>query len=215
MTPLGIFRLDAAIAGMIPHPGNNHHIISMSADGLYIYLVLMNAANQPVFFRVDYDLSSKQVIYDPLAGNWGGVQADWNHGNRVWLFGHMGAADKVQLSDDWGETLTDLTGAGWGAGSYATAIPSAWKPSDVLVGLNTDIQMYHSKNTGQDWVNTGAAPYSVWPIERDYLEPLNVFVGRGAANADHLQWSPNLGVNWLDRSTPAGAVNITSIQVVG
>ena len=84
-----------------------------------------------------------------------------------------------------------------------------------MVNINVGMQMYHSKNTGQDWVNTGAAPWNMIALERDYLEPLNVFMGRMWANVDHLQWSPNNGVNWLDRSTPAGAVNIVCIQVVG
>lgn len=216
MTPLGIFRLEAAIAGMIPHPAANHHIISMSADGMYVYVVLVNGAGNPVTMRVDYDLASKQVIYDPLAGDWSGVQADWNHGNRVWLFGNMGAADKVELSDDWGETFTNLTDAGWGAGVTAIPLmPSAWKPSDVLININGDVQVYHSKNTGQDWINTGAAPWDVWSAERDYLEPMNVFVGSSAARADDLYWSPNNGVNWLDRRTQPGNVAIIAVQVVG
>jgi len=215
MTPLGIFRLEAAIPGMLPLVHANHHTISMSADGMYVYLVLADGSGFPVTFRVDYDLSSKQVIYQPGAGTFGCVQADWNHGNRLWVCDDAGAANKVVLSEDWGETFTDMTGAGWGANLVRPVLPSAWKPSDVLMNLNTASQMYHSKNTGQDWVNTGAAPFNMRCMERDYLEPMNVFAGSGPANADDLYWSPNLGVHWYDRRTQAAAVRLISIQVVG
>jgi hypothetical protein len=92
------------------------HLIDMDADGQYVYISILDGSSNPVIMRAAYDLSTVTELYDPGAGSWGGVACDPYFPGKVWIFGDFGASNKVRLSEDRGESWTDLTDAGWAAG---------------------------------------------------------------------------------------------------
>jgi len=193
------------------------HILSMSTNGQYIYVGLLDSSSHPIVFRVAYDLGSLAIIHEPGAGTWGGVVADPNLANRVWVFGDFGATSKVLYSDDWGDNWTDVTDGSWAANEVVRPIlPSVYDSSDAIAILNTALDAWHTGDTGAVWTKTGDVAFACHCGERDWMEDRNLFIGRLAAGANHLQFSPNRGVSWLERSggfqpdTPVTALQIVS-----
>ena len=195
------------------------HLISMSANGQYIYVGLLDGSANPIIMRITYDLSETTAIY-AAAGTWGGVRADYNEAARVWAFGDFGGGNKVQVSDDWGDTWTNITGGSWVAGEMVRPVlPSIYDSADIVAILNVgtvDPESWRSGDAGTTWAKTGDLAFACHCGERDWIEDMNIFVGRLAAGASHLQFSPNNGAGWLERSggiTPNDAP-ITALQVV-
>lgn len=204
----------------VPAEGRTH-LTSMSADGLYVYAAFLDDGGNPVVARVAYDFSIDDEgapvrIWVPGQGTWGGVRCDYNHPERVWIFGDFGAASKVLLSDNWGDTFTDLTEGTWAANEVVRCIlPSIYDHNNIIAILSTDQESWHSGDAGTTWVKTGDIPYGVHCGERDWIEDLNVFVGRVNAGAEHIRYSPNNGVHWYEHSggfEPNAPV--TALQIV-
>jgi len=189
-------------------------LIDMSADGQYIYVALLDGGANPAILRVDYELASMVNLYVPGAGTWGGVVADHFFSNVMWMFGDFGA-EKVLVSDDWGETNDDRTDAGWnGAEVVRPLLPSDWNSNDVVAMLNFANESWRSKNWGEDWAKQGDTAFDCDCGARDPFEPDNVWIGRDDAGALHIQYSPNSGVNWEERSTNFTAnAPVTALQV--
>jgi len=208
-------------ANAVPIDGRQH-IMDMSADGQFVYLGLLDNAGVPVLMRVQYDLTAVAEIMTPAAGTWIGAKADYNYANRVWAFGdYTGAEDRLAYSDDWGETWTDVDIAAWAGDLIRPALPSILDPNDIVVIQNTGAiaHAWRTLDAGTNWTDMGAidaANITAACAERDYLEPLNIFVGRVAVGANHLRYSPNAGSGWLERSGGI-TVNapITAIIVTG
>jgi hypothetical protein len=195
------------------------HLMAMSLDGYYIYLGLLNVANQPVICRVAYDLSGVVTLHDPLAGTWGGVAIDPNYADRLWIFGDFGAASKLLLSEDWGITLVDMTDGGWGANEVVRPVmPSMIDPEDVIAILNTALESWRSLDGATTWLKTGDTAFACGCGVRDYFDPLNIFIGHAGpapTGANHIQFSPNAGVGWIERSTGFEAdAPVPSLEIV-
>ena len=193
------------------------HIADMDATGNYIFVVLLDTSSNPVVLRISYDLSTVETVYNPGAGSWGGVYCDPSFVGRVWIFGDFGAAIKVQYSDDYGETWTDVTDGTWAANEVVRPLlVSFFDPADVSAILNTARQAWHTGNTGGVWDNIGATNLPSAAGARDWIEDTYILVGRETFGAQHLQWSPWLGASWFERSTnfPANSP-VVSIQIVG
>ena len=200
----------------IPTTGHTN-LLSMSFDGLYVYVGLLTAGGNPVILRVAYDLSSVEVVYSPLAGNWGGVVCSFGLSNRVWIYGNFGAASKVLVSDDWGDTFTDITDGAWGAIEVVRPLlPNIYDDGDVVAILNVAQEAWNTIDAGTAWALKGATAFAAQCGARDWYDERNILIGRTLAGADHLQWSPNMGVEWSERSTGITALApISAIAVTG
>jgi len=210
-----IIRTDY-VSGKIPDEGRTH-LLSMSSDGWFVYIGLLDGSNNPIILRVVYDLSTAPVIIRHTgAGTWGGVRCDYNHPERVWTFGDFGAASKALLSDNWGDTFTDITEGTWAASEVVRCILSSiYDHNDVVAILSTDRESWHSGDAGATWVKTGDIPYGIHCGERDWIDEFNVFVGRVNPGAEHIRFSPNNGVHWYEHSggfEPNAPV--TALQIV-
>lgn len=213
-----LFRLPGPTSGAIYVPSDGrHHIMDMSADGMYVFIGLMNGDDDPFIVKMLYDLSEHATVYDPGAGTWPGVACDPWYSNIIWIFGDFGAANKVRLSDDWGESWTNETEGTWGAGELVRPLLiSDWDTLDVIVVLNAALEVWRTPDSGVTWTNIGTPAFAVQCGARDPYEPENVWIGRTAAGANHLQYSPNAGINWVERSAGITAnAPITAIEVTG
>jgi len=190
------------------------NLIAMSADGQYVYVSLIDSSNNPVVVRVGYELSGLVNIYNPGSGTWGGVAADSYYSNVLWMFGDFGG-EKILLSEDWGETNTDQTDAGWNAGEVVRPLlVSAWESSDVVAILNLANESWRTKDWGTAWAKQGDTGFDCQSGARDPFEPENIWIGREDVGANHIQYSPNSGVNWDERSGGFAAnAPVTALQV--
>lgn len=218
-TTAQIRRLGQTLTATLPAVGR-HHLLSMSADGEFVYVAILDGAGRPVFLRANYDLSFASVVYIPNAGTWGGVKADYYNVERVWIFGNMGAAVKVRRSEDYGDTWTTVGDAGWVAGEVVRPVlPDCYDPDDVVAILNTALQTWRTREGAAavpTWANLGAIAFAAHTGERDWVEPQSVFIGRAAAGAAHLRYSYNLGANWLERSAGLTAnAPVVAMVIVG
>jgi hypothetical protein len=184
---------------VLPTVGTTH-IIDMDASGWYVYVALLNVTGEPAIIRVPYDLSTSETMYNPGTGTWGGVVCDPYTPQTLWLFGNYGAG-KVLLSQDWGETFTDITDAGWGAGELVRPLLlSLWEPNNAIAILNVANEVWQTKDYAT-WVEIGATIFGADCGVRDPFEPFNVWIGRTApGGANHIQYSPNEGRSWIEHS---------------
>jgi len=211
-----VYKLGEYDGAVSPSTIGRTHLMSMSADGYFVYVALLDGTGKPIIFRVVYDLESMMMIYNTGTGTWGGVKTDCTNSARVWVFGDFGAASKVLYSDDWGDNWTDVTDGSWAANEVVRPVlPSVYDPSDTIAILNTALDAWHTGDTGAVWTKTGDIAFACHCGERDWMEERNLFIGRLAAGANHLQFSPNRGVGWLERSggfQPNAPV--TALQIV-
>ena len=215
----GIYELTGTEGGsvLIPSVGRTH-LLSMDSSGQYVYVGLLYASDStPYMQRIPYDLVNPEIIEVFGAGTWAGVRCDYSHPERVWMFGDFGAVSKVLLSDDWGDTTTDVTDGTWAANELVRCIlPSIYGYNNVIAILSTDQESWQSGDAGTTWAKTGDLPYGVHCGERDWIKEFNVFVGRVNAGAEHIRYSPNDGVHWYERSggfepnAPVTALQITA-----
>ncbi len=196
------------------------HIVDVDAGDSFVYVGVLNGGF-PRILRVRPTMDQDPVvIYANAAGTWGGVRADWNLIGRVWYFGDFGAATKVLLSENFGTVEVDLTDAGWGAGEVVRPVmPSVYNPSDVIAILNTALDAFESKDDGTTWAKTGDTNFDAACGERDWIDPRGVFIGNvgpAPTGAQHLRYTLNRGIAWLERSTAITAdAPIVAIQIVG
>ena len=215
----GVYELTGTEGGsvLVSSVGRTH-LLSMDSSGQYVYVGLLYASDStPYMQRIPYDLVNPEIIEVFGAGTWAGVRCDYSHPERVWMFGDFGAVSKVLLSDDWGDTTTDVTDGTWAANELVRCVlPSIYGYNNVIAILSTDRESWQSGDAGTTWVKTGDLPYGVHCGERDWIEDLNVFVGRVNAGAEHIRYSPNNGVHWYERSggfepnAPVTALQITA-----
>jgi len=191
------------------------YLTDMSADGQYIYVALIDSGNNPAILRIGYELAGLINIHVPGTGTWGGVVADPFYSNVLWMFGDFGAAAKVLVSDDWGATNDDRTDAGWNAAEVVRPLlPSAWDSRDVAIVLNFANDCWSTKDFGVTWAKQSDTVFDCDCGARDPFEPENIWIGRVDNGANHIQYSPNTGVNWAERSAgfTANAI-VTALQV--
>lgn len=214
-------RIELSTTVTVPTDGR-HHLLSMSSDGEFVYIGLLDSSANPVILRVRYDLDSVASVYEPGAGAWGGVKADHSMPHRVWAFGDFGAVAKCQYSDDYGDTWTDVTDAAWaGTDIVRPVLPSLYDSDDVFAVENIAAgiaQAWHSGDAGATWDGPhalDAAGIVAACGERDFVTPQSIFVGRVAAGANNIRFSPNNGASWVNRNAgfPANAP-VTSIIVI-
>jgi len=189
------------------------NLIDMSADGQYIYICLLDGTADPAVLRVGYELNGLLNIYYPGTGTWAGVAADPFYSNVLWMYGDFGA-EKVLVSDDWGETNDDRT-TGLPVVLIRPLLISAWDSRDVIAIANGGTEeSWRTKNWGNDWAKQGDTAFVCDCGARDPFEPENIWIGRVDNGANHIQYSPNAGVNWEERSAgfTANAI-VTALQV--
>jgi len=211
--------MSAIEAGFHLSTEGRFHSLDMSADGRYVYVAGLDAANRPIVLRVYYTLEDFDVIVDEGApGTWAGVKADYTQGGRVWVFGNLSNTWKVRVSDDYGGT--EFLGNGddsWANNEVVRAVlPSIYDSEDIVAILNVALEAWRSGDGTTSWAKTGDLVFSCHCGERDWIEDMNIFVGRLNAVATHLQYSPNLGAGWIERSggiVPNDAP-ITALQIV-
>lgn len=196
------------------------HTIDMSRDGLYLYVGVLDDSLDPVIIRVPYDLSAQTVLLAPGSGSWGGVRADYNYANLVWLHGDFGGTC-IYYSDDWGTTLNDVSPWAGGHGGdplVLPLLPSIYDPRDVFAvdALNDESAL--TGDLGTTWtVSALATPFDCQCGERGWYDSYLAFVGGKDVGVDHLQLSINLGISmWTERSGGITALDVpvTSIQIL-
>jgi len=190
------------------------HLLDIDASGYYVYVALLDSDGHPVIIRVSHDLGEITNVFAPGTGTWGGVVADHFFSDVLWMFGDFGS-EKILVSDDWGETYQDCTDASWNANEVVRPLlPSDWDPNDVIAILNFANESWRTRNWGENWVKQGDTAFDCACGARDPFEPDNVWIGREDTGANHIQYSPNAGVNWQERSS--GFTNnapVTALQV--
>jgi hypothetical protein len=177
------------------------NLIDMDSGGYFIYIAaLTGTAQEPIIIRIPYDLVGQTSIFDPRDGTWGGVVCDWYFTERVWTFGDFGNGDKIELSEDWGNTWTNVTDGAWGAAEIVRPLLiSFFDPADVSAILNTARQAWHTGDTGTTWSNEGATNLPAQCGARDWIEEDYILIGRATLGAAHLQWSQFRGQSWFER----------------
>ncbi len=191
------------------------HLLDIDATGQYLLVGLLDSSGFPFVLRVPYGMQGIETVYNPGAGTWAGVACDPYYGNIAWAYGDFGA-EKVVFTQDYGQTWLSSTDPAWGGGEIVRPLLiSYWDTGDTVAVLNSALQVWQTKDYGATWGQNGTVAFACGCGTRDYWEPLNVWIGRAVAGANHLQYSPNAGVNWREHSTgfPAAAP-VNALQVI-
>lgn len=206
------------------------HEMDMSADGRYIYIVLISGVGLDVnFVRVNSDLSGyTETVQGLNASEWGGVRCDYNAANIVWFFGNFeGPGESIRYSEDWGATFEDRSVNQYDpllwrqhTTEVRPVLMSIYDP-DYIVAYNNDpaeLECAGSIDRGLTWVvSTQPAPFVNHCGERGWWDHYLWFVGAHVPVAgDRLQLSINLGESmWTERSggLPVGT-DVTSIKIM-
>jgi hypothetical protein len=190
--------------------------IDMSADGQFVFVCLVNTWSELVLVRVEYDLSYYIDSKYTGGGSWGGVVCDPWYGSIVWAYGDWSNLDKVSRSEDWGQSFTVIASGGFGhPETVRPLLISDWDDRDLIAVLNTALEVWRTYDTGTTWDDIGTPAFTAQSGARDPYEPENVWIGREGAGANHLQYSPNGGVDWQEASggitvnAPVSAIVVT------
>ncbi len=203
----------ASSGGHLPTDGYTN-LLDMSADGQYIYIGMLNTSDEPIVCRFTWDLKDPKTLYSPGTGTWCGVTCDPYYSNIVWAFGDFGA-EKVLFSEDFGETWVDSTDPSW-TGIVRPLLISYWDTGDVVAIVNGALEAWQTKDYGATWSKRGDTAFAAQCGARDPWEPLNVWIGRASAGASHIQYSPNAGVGWAERSGGfTASAPVTALEVIG
>ena len=93
-------------------------------------------------------------------------------------------------------------------------MPSAWDSRDVVIVLNFANDCWITKDFGVAWAKQSDTAFDCDCGARDPFEPENIWIGRVDNGANHIQYSPNVGVNWEERSSGfEGNAKVTALQV--
>jgi len=199
--------------GHLPSVGQTH-LLDMSADGQYLYIGMLNTSDEAMVCRLTWDLKDPKTLYYPGAGSWAGVACDPYYANIVWAFGELGA-EKVLFSEDYGETWLDSTEGSW-TGTVRPLLISYWDTGDVIAVDNGTLEAWQTKDYGATWVKRGDTAFGAQCGARDPWEPLNIWIGRTTAGAQHIQYSPNDGAGWAEHSGGFTAdAPVTALAVIG
>ena len=199
----------------IPDTGRTF-FLGMSADGYYVYYCAQFESGETEVWRVAYDLSGREKIVEPTGG-WVGIYPDPFYIDRLYVCGDMGTTSKVLQLDQYGDTQTDITDAGWGVAEVVRPFfVDPYDPKRLVAYLSNGLEVYQSTDEGATWAQVNAAaPFDAQSGAMDWINPENVFVGRTAAGADPVQFSPNSGTEFTARSAgivPPNAV-ITALVI--
>lgn len=192
------------------------HLMDIDASGIYVYVTLLDAAGFPTVIRISTDLADIQAVYAPAAGTWAGVACDPYFYQTVWAYGDFGAV-KVTRTDDYGQTWADQTDGTWGGGEVVRPLLLSYEDSgDVIAILNGALQVWQKWGADNPWVHRGSSPFAAACGCRNYIEPMDIWIGLNGAGAAHIQYSPNEGVNWIEHSGdfPA-AVPVNALTIIG
>lgn len=205
-------------AGGTPGLGTPPQAIDTDGDGDAIYVGLYDGGD-PILIKAALPLAEDtvgDVVYNPGAGDSINIQTSKFVGGFLVASGHFGANVQVQQSEDAGVTLAQIDPGTWGVNR---AQPIALDPNDeghILVALDGVDDLMEYTGAGTSWNTLDAAlAFDVGAMAIYDLNPDEIFIGRDAAGADVVLYSPNNGVDWEDITllmTAPGA--IANIEVV-
>ena len=93
-------------------------------------------------------------------------------------------------------------------------LPSVWAPGNVIAILNHDLESWLTKDGGLTWAKLDDTIFVAGCGVRDPFDPLNAWIGRAAAGANHIQYSPSEGAGWYEHSAGFTAnAPVSSLQV--
>lgn len=194
--------------------------IDVDGNGDIMYIGLYNASDNPMLIRVPLPLaidSQGNLIYDPADGDTINVNASKYVSDFFITSGYFGDNVQTHQSDDGGDSLIQIDPGNWAANR---AQPIALDPNDeghVLVALHTRDDLMEYTGSGTSWtLLDDALAFDVGAMAMYDLNTDEIFIGRDAAGADVILYSPNNGVGgWEDITllmTSPGA--IANIEVV-
>jgi len=171
-----------------------------------------------MIIQVASDLSSSSIVYTPAAGSWGGVLCDLYDPRWIWGFGDFGAGVKAVVTTDYGVSWTDIGDDSWLNDELVRPLlVSSIDPNDIVAVLNDDVsanETWHSSDTAVTWTKVGDTNFYAQSAIRDFYNDPWIWIGRNGAGANHLQFSPNMGDDWMERSSGVTANAPISVIIV-
>lgn len=193
--------------------------LDVDGNGDILYLGLYTGVGNPVFITVPLPLDSAASTgtgrYVPTSGDAINVKAHGEVGNYVVVSGYFGLDVQTHQSTDGGVTLTQIDPGNWGDNR---AQPIAINPNDendILVALHILDDLMSYDGSGTSWTTLDAAlAFDVGALAMYDLNPDEIFIGRDAAGADVILYSPSSGADWEDITLLMAAGAIANIEVV-
>lgn len=191
--------------------GVSHNSFDVDADGLYLYLAVLNSSNQPQVLKMLADLSAVAVAsYTPGSGSEINLMAGDLSSYFIWAVGALGGTNKVVLTEDGGVYWTVMDEGSWSG----VARPILVGPgNDLLVTTSTDLSFRQSRTEGDSiyWIER-TLPGTIWSVDRVDDNFDDAVVGGYWYTGDSeelVHYSPNSGLNWenvTDTLTPPGTI---------
>lgn len=201
--------------------GFNQHAADIDADGLYLYLSVIDDAGSPEVLKMPADLSDVALsVYQPGDGASVNVLAGDLTSYFCWAVGDFGGYNRVILTEDgsyWYQKNPDPFVQYW----YGVAGPAVIGPGEdtrLMVCVNDDFALHETYFVGDAlyWFTEPAVPTQVGAVDRLDYNPDEVLVGAWYATywyseANIVFYSPSAGQVWGDVSFGLTGVAVTNI----
>lgn len=214
VNPDGIYRRDTSFLdyAFAISPKYEAKGMDASADDDYLYVACLEGGN-PVLLRMTGDLSADPVrVYNPGAGDAIAVVAGRQHDDWVWISGRFAGNNKVALSED--------AGAAWAVEDPNTWAGRAYPPligpdndERLLIATDQDDDLHETLDRGDAWVTQNdGLDFDVGDMDHVDIAPDELVMGRNAAGATRVEYSPSRGVAFAD--VTAGTPNFETTTVI-
>lgn len=186
----------------------------IDADGLYLFLAILNVSNnKPQILKMLADLSANAIVsFNPGAGSEVNVMAGDLSGYWIWAAGDFGPSTKVvrtvdrgnfwYVMNDWSDSLAAhpiLVGPG----------------DDMLVTTSNGLTLQQTRVEGDSfyWIDRATLNFEVWAIDRLDENVDNMVVGAYWYTGVNqlVNHSPNSGLQWADLTLALPDAVITSV----
>lgn len=178
--------------------GLSHNAFDIDANGLYLYLAVLDASGNPQVLKMLADLTANATVsYNPGAGSEVNLMAGDLSSYYVWAVGAFAGTDKVVLTQDGGNYWYVQDEGTWSG----VARPVLVGPGDdLLLTTSTDLYFWQNRFAGGDiyWVER-TLPGTIWAVDRLDDNFDNTIIGAYWYTGDSSQlvhYSPNSGFNW-------------------
>lgn len=199
--------------------GLSGNSFDVDADSFYLYLAVLNTANQPQILKLRTDLSLPATIsYNPVAGSEVNLMAGDLSSYWIWAAGNFGGTSKVVLTETGGSAWYVQNDNDW----LGTARPVLVGPGDdsllttsAFSNLVPGPILWQNRYEGetQYWVER-EIPIEIRSVHRRDLNFEDTMIGAywytGVVD-QRVYYSPNSGFNWEDLTATLPDVTITTV----
>lgn len=193
--------------------GLSSNVFDVDADGLYLYIAVLDTSNQPQILKMRADLTlDATVSFNPAAGSEVNLMAGDLSSYWIWAAGEFGGTNKVVWTGTGGSAWYVQNDNDW----VGTARPVLVGPGDdTLLTTSTGVIFWQNRYEGetQYWIER-VLPIEIRTVHRRDLNFEDTMIGAywytGVVD-QRVYYSPNSGFNWEDLTGTLPDVTIMAV----